>query len=203
VLPPSADRASALIWVANPGMMGGTAIAELVLGMIEPIGRLPISFARHVGQQPTYYNQIRGQHGDRYADLTQRPAFAFGDGLSYTDVVYESVRLDAAEYTAADSIRVTATLRNAGSRPAHEVVQLYVRDVVTSVSWTDRELKAFRRVEIAPGETAEVSIDLPVAACTIVDAEGQRIVEAGDFEILVGPSSREETLLAAAFAVRR
>jgi beta-glucosidase len=81
-------------------------------------------------------------------------------------------------------------------------VQLYVRDVVTSVSWTDRELKAFRRVEIAPGETAEVSIDLPVAACTIVDADGQRIVEAGDFEILVGPSSREEALLAAGFAVR-
>jgi beta-glucosidase len=201
VLPPSADRAAALLWVANPGMAGGTAIAELLLGMIEPSGRLPISFARHVGQQPTYYNQIRGQHGDRYADLTQRPAFAFGDGLGYTEVAYESLHLDADRYGRADSIRVTATLRNAGRRPAHEVVQLYVRDVVTSVSWADRELKAFRRVEIAAGETAEVSFDLPVSACTIVDADGERIVEAGDFEILVGPSSREETLLSSSFAV--
>ncbi|THE06339.1 beta-glucosidase, partial [Microbacterium oleivorans] len=83
ILPESVREAS-VIWVANPGMQGGRAIAELLLGEIEPAGRLPISFARHAGQQPTYYNQIRGQHGDRYADLTQDPAFAFGDGLSYT-----------------------------------------------------------------------------------------------------------------------
>ena len=202
VLPPSVDRAAALLWVANPGMAGGTAIAEMLLGMIEPSGRLPISFARHVGQQPTYYNQIRGQHGDRYADLTQRPAFAFGDGLSYTDVAYEDLRLDATDYAAADTIRATVVVRNRGERPAHEVVQLYVRDVVTSVSWTDRELKAFQRVEVAPGGTAVVSFDLPVSACTIVDADGHRIIEPGDFEILVGPSSREEALLAAGFAVR-
>src|SRR5690606_3496904 len=83
VLPTSALAADALLWVANPGMRGGQAIAELLLGLIEPSGRLPISFARHVGQQPTYYNQVRGQHGTRYADLTQEPAFVFGEGLSY------------------------------------------------------------------------------------------------------------------------
>ena len=75
------SNAAAIVWAANPGMHGGRAIAELLLGLIEPRGRLPISFARHVGQQPTYYNQVRGQHGTRYADLTQRPAFAFGEGL--------------------------------------------------------------------------------------------------------------------------
>ena len=202
VLPPSADRAAALLWVANPGMLGGTAIAELLLGVIEPSGRLPISFARHVGQQPTYYNQIRGQHGDRYADLTQSPAFAFGDGLSYTETVYEDLQLDAADYGSGDTIRATITVRNRGARVAHEVVQLYVRDVVSSVSWADRELKAFHRVSIAPGDTARVSFDLPVSACTIVDADGERIVEPGEFEILVGPSSREETLQAAQFSVR-
>ncbi|MDA8438768.1 MAG: glycoside hydrolase family 3 C-terminal domain-containing protein, partial [Propionibacterium sp.] len=81
VLPPSAMTAAAIIWAANPGMRGGQAIAELLLGLIEPSGRLPISFARHVGQQPTFYNQLPGQHGTRYADLTQDPAFAFGEGL--------------------------------------------------------------------------------------------------------------------------
>jgi beta-glucosidase len=77
VLPDSALDAAALLWVANPGMQGGQAVAELLLGLVEPSGRLPVSFARHVGQQPTYYNQVRGQHGDRYADLTQEPAFVF------------------------------------------------------------------------------------------------------------------------------
>ncbi|MDR2703879.1 MAG: glycoside hydrolase family 3 C-terminal domain-containing protein, partial [Cellulomonadaceae bacterium] len=88
VLPACVEHAAALIWAANPGMTGGQALAELIFGKIEPTGRLPISFARHVGQQPTYYNQIRGQHGDRYADLTQSPAYAFGEGLSYTTVAY-------------------------------------------------------------------------------------------------------------------
>ncbi|MDR2723492.1 MAG: glycoside hydrolase family 3 C-terminal domain-containing protein, partial [Cellulomonadaceae bacterium] len=91
VLPPSADQASALIWAANPGMKGGQAIAELLFGAIEPTGRLPISFPRHVGQQPSYYNQIRGQHGDRYADLTQSPAYAFGHGLNYTSIHYSKL----------------------------------------------------------------------------------------------------------------
>ena len=74
--------AAAFVWAANPGMQGGRALAEILLGLTEPSGRLPISFAVHVGQQPTYYNQLRGQHGSRYADLTQRTAFAFGEGLS-------------------------------------------------------------------------------------------------------------------------
>ena len=203
VLPPSVERAAALVWAANPGMQGGQALAELLLGVVEPAGRLPISFARHVGQQPTYYNQVRGQHGDRYADLTQDPAFAFGEGLGYTQVRYEDLRLDAGEYAAGDTVRASVTVRNVGARPAHEVVQLYVRDVVASVSWVDRELKAYRRVEVAPGAAETVELELPVAACTVVDAAGRRVVEPGAFEVLVGPSSRLETLLTARFEVRR
>jgi beta-glucosidase len=202
VLPASVDGAAALLWVANPGMEGGRAIAELIFGMIEPAGRLPISFARHVGQQPTYYNQIRGQHGDRYADLTQQPAFAFGDGLGYTQVEYGDLRIDAGGYGVEDTIRARLTVRNLGDRVAHEVVQVYVRDVVSSVSWTDRELKAFQRVEVAPGGVADVTFELPVADCTIVDGDGRRIVEPGAFELLVGPTSREERLLVAPFEVR-
>ncbi|WP_258723326.1 glycoside hydrolase family 3 N-terminal domain-containing protein [Cellulomonas sp. NS3] len=202
VLPASADRAGALVWAANPGMQGGQALAELLLGVVEPAGRLPVSFARHVGQQPTYYNQIRGQHGDRYADLTQRPAFPFGHGLGYSEVVYEDLRLDADAYTVHDTVRARVTVRNVGERPAHEVVQLYVRDAVASVSWADRELKAYRRVEVAPGAAETVELTLPVAACTVVDAAGHRVVEAGAFEVLVGPSSRPEALLTARFEAR-
>lgn len=201
VLPASVSRAAAVLWAANPGMQGGRAIAELITGAVEPTGRLPISFARHAGQQPTYYNQVRGQHGDRYADLTQSPAWAFGEGLSYTTVSYDDLAIEKAELTASDSIVAHVTVTNTGERPTIETVQVYVRDAVTSVSWAEKELKAHRKVALEPGEVARVRIDLPVAECTIVDAAGTRIVEPGGFALLVGPSSRDEALLSAAFTV--
>jgi beta-glucosidase len=201
VLPRSALEAAAVLWVANPGMAGGRAIAEVLLGLVEPSGRLPISFARHVGQQPVYYNQVRGQHGDRYADLTQEPAFVFGEGLSYSRVEYADLRLDRGELTVADTVVARVRVRNVGERPATETVQAYVRDLVTSASWADRELKAFTQVTLAPGEAADVVLEVPVADCTIVDAAGRRVVEPGDFELLVGRSSRPADLLRAPFRV--
>jgi beta-glucosidase len=201
VLPDSALDAAALVWAASPGMQGGRAVAELLLGLIEPAGRLPLSFARHVGQQPTYYNQVRGQHGDRYADLTQRPAFVFGEGLSYSTVTYGELRLAATDLGPDDVVRATVTLRNTGDRPARETVQAYVSDRVTSVSWAEQELKAYRQVLLAPGERAEVEIAVPVADCTIVDAHGRRVVEPGAFELRVGRSSRAADLLRATFTV--
>ncbi|TDC59951.1 beta-glucosidase [Micromonospora sp. KC207] len=202
VLPDSALDAAALLWVANPGMQGGRAVAELLLGLMEPAGRLPISFARHVGQQPTYYNQLRGQHGSRYADLTQRPAFAFGDGLSYTEVEYADLRVEPGVLSPTDTVHAEVTVRNTGARPVRETIQAYVSDTVTSVSWAEKELKAFRQVELRPGQSATVRIDIPVADCAIVDGRGARVVEPGAFTLLVGPSSRDETLLRASFAVR-
>ncbi|PFG36957.1 beta-glucosidase [Flavimobilis soli] len=201
VLPQVVLDAAAFVWAANPGMQGGRALAEILLGITEPSGRLPISFAVHVGQQPTYYNQLRGQHGSRYADLTQRTAFAFGEGLTYTTVEYADLTLAESALSADGTIRGTVTLTNTGTRPAREVVQVYVSDVVTSASWADQELKTYRVVELAPGETRVVDLELPVAECTIVNAAGQRVVEPGDFELRVGPSSRTEDLLTAAFTV--
>jgi len=202
VLPPSVQQAAAVVWAANPGMQGGHALAELVLGQIEPSGRLPISFARHVGQQPTYYNQIRGQHGDRYADLTQSPAWAFGQGLTYTTVEYSDLVVTTPQVTASDAVMAQVTLRNTGTRPALETVQVYVCDLVTSASWADRELKAFTQVEVAPGEQVVVDLEVPASSCTIVDAAGRRVVEPGEFELQVGRSSRTEDLLRAPFAIR-
>ncbi|THA77545.1 beta-glucosidase [Streptomyces sp. A0642] len=202
VLPPSAHRAAALVHAFNPGMCGGRAVAELALGLIEPSGRLPVSFARHAGQQPTYYNQVRGQHGTRYADLTQRPAFVFGQGLSYTTVAYTGLEVLTDVLGASDTLRARITVRNTGERPVRETVQVYVSDTVTSVTWAEKELKAYRQVLLAPGESREVSIELPVADCSLVDAEGRRIVEPGSFELLVGPSSCDDVLLRAGFTVK-
>ncbi|SDJ55757.1 beta-glucosidase [Lentzea albidocapillata subsp. violacea] len=191
VLPASARGAAALLWVANPGMQGGRAIAEVLHGLIEPSGRLPISFAAHAGQQPTYYNQIRGQHGTRYADLTQEPAFVFGEGLSYTTVEYGDLRVETAVLRPDETVKACISLTNTGSRPSRETVQVYVSDAVTSVSWADKELKTFRQVDVEPGETVQVDLELPVSACTIVDADGHRVVEPGEFVLLVGPSSKD------------
>ncbi|WP_226996812.1 glycoside hydrolase family 3 C-terminal domain-containing protein [Tessaracoccus aquimaris] len=201
VLPPSARNAAAVIWAASPGMKGGQAVAEIVLGLVEPSGRLPVSFALHVGQQPSYYNQIRGQHGDRYADLTQAPAWPFGHGLSYSSVEYAELTVETESLTPSDVVRGHVRVTNTGTRPVLETVQVYVSDTVTSVSWADQELKAYRQVELAPGESRVVDLDLPVSDCTIVDAEGRRIVEPGAFELRVGPSSDRSRLLRASFTV--
>lgn len=192
----------AFIWAANPGMQGGRAIAEIIFGMTEPSGRLPITFPRHAGQLPVFYNEIRGQHGDRYADLTQDPAFAFGEGLSYTTFAYgEPCITNGAEFTAHDVVHVEIDLTNTGARTGTEVVQLYISDVVTSYTWACKELKDFRRVTLEPGETARVAFDLPVSACTIVNGDAERIVEPGEFEILIGHSSRYSDLRKTIFNV--
>ncbi|MCH4835877.1 glycoside hydrolase family 3 N-terminal domain-containing protein [Bifidobacterium pseudolongum] len=192
----------AFIWAANPGMQGGRAIAEIIFGMTEPSGRLPITFPRHAGQLPVFYNEIRGQHGDRYADLTQDPAFAFGEGLSYTTFAYgEPCITNGAEFTAQDAVHVEIDLTNTGARTGTEVVQLYISDVVTSYTWACKELKDFRRVTLEPDETARVAFDLPVSACTIVNGDAERIVEPGEFEILIGHSSRYSDLRKTIFNV--
>ena len=199
----AARGTSALLWAPSPGMKGGQAIAEIILGKVNPSGRLPITFPRHAGQLPVYYNQIRGQHGNRYADLTQDPAFAFGEGLSYTTFEYGDVVIESGTTPlhADDTVRASITVTNTGNRAGAEVVQAYVGDLVTSVSWTDRELKAFQRVELEPGQTQTVEFAIPVAQCSIVDAEVHRIVEPGEFELLIGHSSRRADLNRATFVV--
>ncbi|MHA6759396.1 exo-beta-d-1,3/1,6-glucosidase [Streptacidiphilus sp. PAMC 29251] len=202
VLPQSALGASALIQAFSPGMRGGQALAELLLGLVEPSGRLPVTVPRHVGQQPVYYNQLRGQHGDRYADLTQEPQFAFGHGLSYTEVAYSDLRVTASDLRPEELVQATVTLTNQGSRPARETVQVYIRDLVTSTTWADKELKAHYQVDLAPGQSTELALAFPAADCSIVDADGRRTVEPGDFDLLVGPSSRDADLLSARFHMR-
>ena len=195
VLPPSAKRAAAILEGFNPGMEGGRAIAEAVFGQINPSGKLTISFPVHIGQQPVFYSQVRGQHGHRYADLTQEPLFPFGHGLSYTQYHYSNLRLSASTLTQGQSVMVLVDVQNSGAMAGDEIVQVYVNDAVTSATWVNKALKGFARVHLEPDQVKTVSIELPWQSFQIVNAEARSVVEPGEFEILVGPSSCDRDLL--------
>lgn len=195
VLPASAKNAAAILEVFNPGMQGGRAAAEALFGMLNPSGKLTISIPVHVGQQPVFYSQVRGQHGSRYADLTQEPLFPFGHGLSYTEYGYSNLRLASSRLTPGEAAQVLVDVENVGDREGTEIVQVYVSDVVTSVTWVNKALKGFARVPLAAGERKTVRVELPWESFQIVDAQGRRVVEPGQFEVLVGPSSRDRDLL--------
>ena len=195
VLPPSAKNAAAIIEVFNPGMEGGTAVAEALFGLLNPAGKLTISIPVHVGQQPIFYSQVRGQHGSRYADLTQEPLFPFGHGLSYTKYAYSNLCLSSSKLAQGESVKVFVDVENIGQRAGVEIVQVYVSDVVTSVTWVNKALKGFARVSLNPGEKKTVEVELPFDSFRIVNAKAEYIVESGEFEILVGPSSRDKELL--------
>jgi beta-glucosidase len=195
VLPPSAKRAAAILEGFNPGMEGGRAIAEVLFGLLNPSGKLTISIPVHVGQQPVFYSQVRGQHGDRYADLTQEPLFPFGHGLSFTQYRYSNLRLATPTISPGQAAVASVDLENTGQREGDEIVQIYVTDVVTSATWVNKALKGFARVHLEPGEKKTVHFELPWDAFQIVDAEGRSVVEPGEFEVLAGPSSRDRDLL--------
>ncbi|MFN8485928.1 MAG: glycoside hydrolase family 3 N-terminal domain-containing protein [Anaerolineae bacterium] len=201
VLPPAAKRAAAIVELFNPGMEGGRALAEALFGLLNPSGKLTISFPVHVGQQPVFYSQVRGQHGDRYADLTQEPLFPFGHGLSYTQYAYSNLRLASPTLAHGETAQVLVDVANVGGREGVEIVQVYVSDVVTSATWVNKALKGFARVALAPGETKTVTVELPWQSFEIVNAQGVEVVEPGEFEILVGPSSRARDLLRATVMV--
>jgi beta-glucosidase len=182
-------------------MRGGRAVAEALFGQINPAGKLTISFPYHVGQQPVFYNQARGQHGSRYADLTQEPAFAFGFGLSNTRFAYADRKVQTPSVARDGVAAFEVTITNAGEREGVEIAQLYIEDLVTSSTWALKELKAFRRLSLAAGEARAVRFDVPASALCLIDAEGRRVVEPGEFRVHIGSSSRPQDLLSAVFAV--
>jgi beta-glucosidase len=202
VLPPSAKRAAAIVEGFNSGMEGGRAMAEALFGQLNPSGKLTISIPVHVGQQPVFYSQVRGQHGNRYADLTQEPLFPFGHGLSYTQYRYSNLQLAAPTLARGQAAAVSVDVENVGRREGDEIVQVYVTDVVTSATWVNKALKGFARVHLAPGEKKTVRVSLPWESFQIVDAEERSVVEPGEFEIRVGPSSRDRDLLKATLEVQ-
>lgn len=195
VLPSSAKRAAAILEGFNPGMAGGQALAEAIFGQLNPSGKLTISIPVHVGQQPVFYSQVRGQHGDRYADLTQEPLFPFGHGLSYTSYQYSNLQLATPTLAHGQAAALSVDVENTGQRAGDEIVQVYISDIVTSATWVNKALKGFARVHLLPGEKKTVQLELPWNSFQIVGMDGRNVVEAGEFEILVGPSSRDRDLL--------
>lgn len=201
VLPESVRNADAILEAFNPGMKGGQAVAEALVGDLNPGGKLPISFAPHVGAQPCTYGQVRGEHGGKYADCDRRSPFPFGFGLSYTTYAYSDLVVKNSGLQQGEDLEVSVKVKNTGSRDGEEIVQLYIEDLFTSVTWVQKELKAYRKVAIAAGESKQIDLRVPYSDLSIVNARCERVVEPGGFRVMVGPSSRDEDLLSAEFRV--
>ncbi len=184
-----AEQADAVICGFNGGMFGGQAIAEAVFGKLNPGGRLPISFPRHSGQLPVYYNQLPGWHGGKYCDLPAEPLFAFGEGMSYTTFAFENLTFDK------DTFKVQVDVTNTGDREGVETVQVYVHDVVSSVMTVGKKLVAFDKVTLAAGEKKTVSISLQKDDFALINANCEKVVEPGEFVVMAGKNSKDEDLL--------
>lgn len=183
-----AAHANALIEGWYMGQEGGTALADILFGDVNPGGKLPVTLARSVGQLPMFYNRKPSARRGYLFDTTE-PLFPFGFGLSYTTFDIGVPRLSVSSIKTDGSVTVTTEVRNTGSRAGDEVVQLYIRDDVSSVTRPVEELKGFRRVTLAPGETKTVSFDVTPEALQFWNADMHRVVEPGTFTIMVGPNS--------------
>jgi beta-glucosidase len=187
-IPEVAGKANALLEAWYPGQEGGTALADILFGDANPGGKLPLTIARSVSQLPMYYNQKPTAHRGYLFDTTE-PLFPFGFGLSYTTFDISAPHLSASQIKAGDSVTVSVDIRNTGRMAGDEVVQLYLHDVVSSVTRPIKELKGFKRVTLAPGESKTLQFTLDREAFALWNQEMKRVVEPGAFEIMVGPNS--------------
>ncbi len=200
-IPWVAEHADAIVEAFNPGMLGGQAVAELVYGDFNPSGKLTVSFPRSVGQQPVTYQQIPGWHGNKHKTYDATPLFPFGYGLSFTTYRYSSLALDATHVGADSIISGSFEVTNSGDRAGIEVAQLYFNDLLTSLSTPTKQLRRFFRLELEPAQTRRVSFAIPVSEFAFIDRRGKPVLEPGEFELMVGPSSLDDSLLRARFRV--
>lgn len=181
------------------GVEAGNAIADVLFGDVNPSGRLPVTFPRSLGQVPIYYNErntgrpvdVNNKYTSKYLDVPNTPRYPFGYGLSYTTFAYRDLRVTNPRIRGTDTLAVSVTLANTGSREGTEVVQLYVRDEVGSVARPVRELKAFQRVTLKPGESRVVNLRVAAQDLAFYGLDMKRVVEPGAFRVFVGPNSAE------------
>ncbi len=190
-----AARAPAIVDAWYPGQEGGTAVADVLFGDVNPGGKLPVSLARSAGHLPVFYNHKPSARRGYLFDRTDA-LFPFGHGLSYTTFRVgapqpERATVAAERLAAGDSVPVRVEVTNTGARAGDEVVQLYLRDVVSSVTRPVMELAGFERVSLRPGETRVVTFRVPPRAFGFWDAELRRVVEPGAFELMAGGSSAD------------
>ena len=191
----AAENVQAILEAWLPGEEGGNAVADVLFGDVNPGGRLPISFPIQVGQVPYYYSVKpsagRKRRWGKYLDAPESCLFPFGHGLSYTTFEYSNLRIEPLEVTAAGKVTVTLDVKNVGDRAGDEVVQLYIRDRVASVTRPVKELKDFKRIALQPGDMKTVTFELSTDLLAFYDSDMNLAVEPGDFEVLVGRSSED------------
>jgi beta-glucosidase len=187
------DKVDAILEAWYSGEQGGKAIAEAIFGDINPGGRLPLTWARHAGQIPTYYYIKPSGRGYRYLDDDGKPLFPFGFGLSYTTFEYSNLVIPEKVNKDGDT-KVLVTVKNTGTRTGDEVVQLYLHDELASVSRPLKELKAFKRVTLNPGESRQVELSLPYRSFGLWNKDLKFVVEPGTFKIMIAKDA-ENTVL--------
>jgi beta-glucosidase len=189
------SQADAVLYAWHPGIEGAAALGEILFGANAPTGHLPITFPRATGQAPIYYNHknsgrpvtMDGQFTSRYIDLPNTPLFPFGYGLSYTAFEYSNLKVS--QPSLHGQILVSAEITNSGGQAGNELVQLYVRDLVGSLTRPVRELKGFQRLELQSGETRSVSFTLDEEMLSFTHADGTWGIEAGRFQVWIAPDS--------------
>jgi len=196
-----AEHVTAILEAWQLGVQMGNAVADVLFGDYNPGGKLPATFPRALGQVPLYYNHLNTgrppsltvRFTSRYLDLPHTPLYPFGYGLSYTTFKLSNLQLSASKIAPNGSLKVTTELENTGKRAGDEVVQLYIRDVVASVSRPVKELKGFQRISLAPGERKKVELSLGPKELGFYDEQMKFVVEPGSFKIWIGASSEDES----------
>ena len=193
------EHVPAIVEAWNPGEKGGTAVADILFGDVNPSGKLPVTFPRHAGQLPVYYNHkpsksywLNEGWGNSYADLEEStPLYEFGHGMSYTTFEYGNLTLSQDAIGKYGSTVVSCEVKNTGKMAGAETVQLYIHDKISSVVRPVKELKGFRKIDLQPGETKAVSFELGYRELKMLDADLDWVVEPGAFEIMIGASSED------------
>lgn len=184
------EHCSAILEAWYPGEEGGNAIASVLFGDYNPAGRLPLSFPKEDGQIPVYYNRKPSAFSE-YLTVDAESLFPFGHGLSYTQFEYRDLHIEPSQVHYLEEVRISCRVKNIGTRMGEEVVQLYVRDVVASVTRPVKELKGFVRLALAPGEERTIQFTLFPEQLAFYDLHMRFVVEAGAFEVMIGASSRD------------
>lgn len=200
VLGELAERIPSILMAWYPGTEGGPAVADVLFGDFSPSGKLPLSWPRATGQLPIYYNRLptgRPTRSDNrftlnYIDEAVTPLYPFGWGLSYTRFAYGDAAIAERRLSAGETLEVSVTVTNTGKHPGQEVVQLYTRDPVASRSRPLRELKAFEKIDLKPGEARRVTLRVPVESLGFHLDDGTYLIEAGAIQVFVGGSSLAE-----------
>jgi beta-glucosidase len=195
-IPEISTNATAILEAWHPGVQAGNGVADILFGDASPGGRLTISFPYDVGQVPIYYNHLNtgrpgiGEYKGNYVDAPITPLYPFGYGLTYTTFQYGKVELSAPTIKTGETLSAHVQVKNTGSRPGTEVVQLYIRDVAASVGPRPvRELKGFQKVQLNPGESRDVTFTISNQELGYFDAAGHWLVEPGKFQVWLSKDS--------------